>query len=213
MIKIKVFQFNPIQVNTFVLYDDSKECVIIDPGCYGKDEEDELAKFIEQEHLKPVKLLNTHAHTDHILGNNFVINKYKLQPETHSGSEYLLKNAKSWGAMLGFNIENSKISSKYLNDGDIIKFGDSELIVAFTPGHADGSICFINKAEKFVISGDVLFAGSIGRTDLPSGSFELLEKSIKEKLYTLDDDYSVYPGHGPATTIGEEKRHNPYIHL
>lgn len=213
MINIKIFEFNPIRVNTYIIYNESKECIIVDPGCYYKNEENELSGFIEKELIKPVRLINTHTHTDHIMGNNYIIKKYSLPVEIHIGAEYFLKNAKNWGEMLGFNIEDIQSPLKYLNDGDIINFGNSELEVAYTPGHADGSICLINKKQKFVISGDVLFAGSIGRTDLPSGDFDILEKSIKEKLYILDDGYIVYPGHGPTTTIGEEKHNNPFVHL
>ena len=129
----------------------------------------------------------------------------------HKGGEYFIKNAKSWAELLGFYIDKVDLPSKFLEDADKIKFGKSELEVAYTPGHADGSICLISRKDKFVISGDVLFAGSIGRTDLPTGNFEILAKSIKEKLYTLDDDFTVYPGHGPSTTIGEEKRSNPFV--
>ena len=211
MIKIKIFEFNPIQVNTYILYDDTMECVIIDPGCYGVTEEDVLKNFIDSEKLKPVKVINTHAHTDHILGNHFVIENYNVGLEIHKGGDYFIKNAASWAEMLGFHIDIVDQPTKYLEDNDIITFGNSELEVAFTPGHADGSICLISRKDKFVISGDVLFSGSVGRTDLPTGNFELLEKSIKEKLYTLDDDYTVYPGHGPSTTIGTEKHSNPFV--
>ena len=211
MIKIKVFQFNPVQVNTYILSDKTRECIIIDAGCYAEHEEFELSNYIEENKLKPVRLINTHAHIDHILGVNYAIKKYGLTLEIHESSEYFLKDVKSWGVMLGIKSENIITPFKYLKEGEKIKFGESELEVMCTPGHADGSICLVNKAEKFVITGDVLFAGSIGRTDLPTGNYELLERSIREKLYILDDDYTIYPGHGPTSTIGFEKQNNSFI--
>ena len=145
MIKIKVFVFNPIQVNTYVLYDETKDCIIIDPGCYGKPEEDVLSSFIVQEKLKPVSVINTHTHTDHILGNHFVIDKYKVGLEVHKGGEYFIKNAKNWAELLGFYIDKIDLPAKFLEDSDKIKFGKSELEVVYTPGHADGSICLIKQ--------------------------------------------------------------------
>ena len=206
-------EFNPIQVNTYILYDEAGNAAIIDPGCYGKQEEDELGSFIATEKLVPLALINTHAHTDHILGNHFVIERYKLSFQIHKDCDYFLERSTVWADMLGFSLKSFDKPTLYLDEGSIIKIGSSELKVVNTPGHADGSICLINYDQKFVITGDVLFAGSIGRSDLPTGDFDVLKKNILEKLYTLDDDFTVFPGHGPPTTIGHEKLHNPFMNL
>ena len=211
MVSIKIFEFNPIQVNTYVLFDETQKCVIIDPGCYGREEEKVLKDFISENNLIPELLINTHAHTDHILGNHFVIKEYNVGLAMHKDSDYFMGKPKEWAEMLGFEMKQIDMPNRYLNEGDIINFGDSELKVIFTPGHADGSICLLNSQQKFVITGDVLFSGSIGRTDLPTGDFRKIERSIKDKLYTLDDSVVVYPGHGPSTTIGHEKQFNPFI--
>jgi len=211
MIKIKRFVFNFFQVNTFVLYDESNECIIIDPGCIDPKEQKELLDFINDNDLSPVKLLNTHTHIDHILGDVFITESFGLKPEIHEGGlpfmEHLIESANQFNVV----VETIPEAGKFLHDGDIIKFGNSSLEVLETPGHADGSICFYSKEQKFVIVGDVLFNQSIGRTDLPTGDFDLLAKSIKEKLYSLPEDTVVYPGHGPETTIGFEMRNNPYV--
>ncbi|MCD4746439.1 MAG: MBL fold metallo-hydrolase [Bacteroidales bacterium] len=213
MIKIKYFFFNAFQVNTFILYDETKECVIIDPGCYEESEESALSDFIEKEGLKPVKLLNTHCHIDHILGNNFICKKYNLKPEIHKAGLLFLNSSEEHASMYGFKMDKAIEPDKFIAEGDIIKFGTSELYVIYTPGHADGSVCFINKKQKFVIVGDVLFKESIGRTDFPTGDYNLLINSIKNKLYILDDDFIVYTGHGPETSIGYEKQNNLYVNL
>ncbi len=211
MISIKSFTFGPFEENTYILYDDSKQCVIIDPGCYDTNEKRELADFIESAGLTPVKLLNTHAHIDHILGNNFVSGKYHLDLEMNRHDVKLLKAASTYGQLWGINAEPSPEPKILLEEGAVILFGNSKLEVLFTPGHSEGSISFYNRSDNFVIAGDVLFYGSIGRTDLPGGNFEILIRSIKEKLFPLGDDYKVYSGHGPETTIGFEKENNPFL--
>jgi hydroxyacylglutathione hydrolase len=211
MIRIKVFVFNPFQENTYLLHDETGECVIIDPGCYSADEELELAQYIKDEKLKPVALINTHTHIDHILGNNFIYKTYGLKPVVHKAGEVFLETAPEHGSMFGLNVSKMVMPEKYLEENQVFKFGNSGFDVLYTPGHVDGSVCLVNHENRFVISGDVLFSGSIGRTDLPTGDFDLLAKSIREKLYTLPDDFVVHPGHGPATTIGEEKAGNPFV--
>lgn len=195
----------------YILYDETKEALIIDPGCYTQPEKEELAKFIVETGLKPVKLLNTHAHIDHVLGNNFVAGKFGLKLEMHEADVDLLRSAPVYGQMWGIKPEPSPEPSTFLTEGDVVLFGNSKLDVLFTPGHCPGSITFFSSAEKFAIVGDVLFYGSIGRTDLPGGNHELLISSIREKLFPLGDDMVVYPGHGPSTTIGFEKQHNPFL--
>lgn len=211
MIKIDFFTFNPFQENTYILSDDSRECVIIDPGCYDSFEKDELDSFIKNQKLKPVRLLNTHCHIDHVLGNKFVADNYKLQIELNFLEIPLLRAVVDYAPQYGIFCEPSPEPFALINEGDVIKFGNSNLKILFTPGHSPGSFCFYNEKEKFVISGDVLFQMSIGRTDLPGGDYETLIKSIREKLFILPDDVKVYPGHGPETNIGFEKRNNPFL--
>lgn len=210
-LQLRSFTFNPFQENMYVLYDDSREAVIIDPGCYDEREKRELESFITAAQLKPVKLLNTHAHIDHILGNNFVAARYGLSLEMHADDEGLLKAAAVYGEMWGIQMEPSPLPAHFLNEGDIVSFGTSKLQVLFTPGHSPGSISFYSAEAGFIIAGDVLFAGSIGRTDLPGGDYEQLIRTIKTKLLSLDDTIQVYSGHGPATTIGRERKTNPFL--
>jgi len=211
MVTIRPFIFNSFGVNTYVLYDESRECIIIDPACQYHDEEDQLSGFIGANNLKPVRLVNTHTHFDHILGNSYISEKYNLFPETHAGAVIFLETAHQAGAAFGVLIEKVIFPVSFLNDGDTVKFGNSSLKVLYTPGHAAGSICLVSDADSFVITGDVLFRESIGRTDLPTGDLDLLLVSIREKLFTLPDSFKVYPGHGPTTSIGFERRNNPFM--
>ncbi len=211
MIKIKVLVFNPFQENTYLLYDQTKECVIIDPGCYGASEEKALMELIKREELNPVACLNTHTHIDHVLGNDFVYQTFGLKPIIHRAGLQILESSPEQGQIWGIEINNSVLPGAFIDDGSIVSFGESQLETRYTPGHADGSVCLVSHEGRFVITGDVLFSGSIGRTDFPTGSFALLENSIRTKLYILPDDYLVYPGHGPATTIGEEKSGNFFV--
>lgn len=211
MLTIRPFIFNSFGVNTYVLYDESLECIIIDPACEDPDEEAQLAGFIGANKLKPVRLINTHTHIDHILGNAFISEKYDLLPEMHADAVIFLETARQAGAAFGVRIEKVIFPVNFLKDGDIVSFGNSSLRILFTPGHAAGSICLVCDAESFVITGDVLFQESIGRTDLPTGDLDQLLASIREKLFTLPDSFKVYPGHGPATSIGFERCNNPFI--
>lgn len=211
MITIQGFTFNPFEENTYILYDETKECVIIDPGCSNKSEQEEIAQFIKDEELKPVKLLNTHCHIDHVFGNSFIAKKYNLGLEIHKEDLQVLHSLPQVSHLYGLNAEESVEPSVFLNEGDKIIFGNSSLDILFTPGHSPGSICFVAHADKFIIGGDVLFYGSIGRTDLPGGDHETLLTSIREKLFVLDDDYAVFSGHGQETTIGFEKKNNPFL--
>ncbi len=211
MINIKKFVFSPFSENTYLLYDETGECIIIDPGCYSPYEENILTGFIKSNNLKPVRQIFTHCHIDHIFGINFIHEQFGLNPEIHRAALPFLTNATQHAGMFGFEIQKPVKPKTFIAEGDKIKFGSSELDVVYTPGHADGSICFINFPQKFVITGDVLFRDSIGRTDLPTGDFDLLMDSIHTKLFTLDDDFTVYAGHGEDTTIGYEKVNNPFI--
>ena len=211
MLNIKILPFNPFQVNTYIIYDETGECIIIDAACYEPYEEEQLAGFIEGNNLKPVALLTTHGHIDHILGNNYIAQKFKITPQIHPDGKFFIENAHVYGETFGFIVKKQVLPKNYLKEGQIIEFGNQSFTVLETPGHANGSVCFYHDKEKFVITGDVLFQNSIGRTDLPTGDYHTLIKSIKVKLMTLSDDVKVYPGHGPATSIGAERMANPYI--
>ncbi len=211
MIQIKTFPFNPFQVNTYVLYDETGECVIIDASCYESFEENLLKNFISDNKLTPVALLNTHCHIDHILGNNFIHEHFNLKPRTHKDGIAFLDNAREYGEAFGFKIKEPVRPELFLEEGLLVTFGNQQLKVLETPGHAAGSVCLYHVEENFVVAGDVLFQHSIGRTDLPTGDFQLLIKSIQEKLMILPGDTKVYCGHGPATTIDEEKNNNPFL--
>ncbi|MEI6575880.1 MAG: MBL fold metallo-hydrolase [Bacteroidota bacterium] len=178
MIQIKNFVFNPFQLNTYVLFDESRQAVIIDPGCYNEDEANQLLAFIEEEQLIPVHCLITHPHVDHLLGCNFVFKTFKLKPIMHETGMELLINAVQYGNIYGFKMEDVIVPDQFLEEGQPIQWGNSKLDVLFTPGHADGSVCFLNRDDAFVITGDVLFHESIGRTDLPGGDSEMLIKNI-----------------------------------
>ena len=211
MLQIKILPFNPFQVNCYVLYDQTGECVIIDAACYGHQEQAILKGFIQEQNLKPVLLVNTHCHIDHILGNNFVAENWSLKPLIHKDGIEFLTNAVEYGQTFGFEIDKPVMPEEFLSEGQILRFGNQELQVLETPGHAAGSVCLYHQEEKFVIAGDVLFYNSIGRTDLPTGNFETLVKSIQSKLFILPEETKVYCGHGPSTSIGEEKRSNPFL--
>ncbi len=210
--EIHQITFNTFQENTFILWDNTRDCIIIDPGCYEKNEEQELVDFINKNNLNPVKLINTHCHIDHILGNKFVSEKWDLELYMNKIDLPLLESAGDIARMYGFeNYKGSPYPKHYLEEGDILEFGESKLEILFTPGHAPGHICLFNKEEGFIVSGDVLFNGSIGRTDLPGGDFDTLIESIKTKLMTLQDETIVYCGHGPSTSIGRERLSNPFL--
>ncbi len=214
MIKVQTFTFNPtFAENTYILYDESKECIIIDPGCFLKQEYDELSNFIEEQQLKPVKLVNTHCHIDHVLGNSFVKDTYKIPLYIHKIETEVLFAVKNYAELYGFGGYQEASPDHFMEEGELLEFGNSSLEILFVPGHAPGHLAFLSKEQKFLIGGDVLFDGSIGRTDLPGGDFETLINSIHTKLFPLDDEVIVYPGHGPTTTIGKEKMSNPFCAL
>ena len=211
MLKIRSFVFSPIQENTYVLYNEHKECIIIDPGCYFNEEKDELEAFITQSGLTPRMLLNTHCHLDHVFGNRFVAETYGLTLHLHEKEKAMLDYAPASGLMYDMPFDNYQGEYIYLKEGDKLLLGEDELKVIEAPGHSPGHICFYNETGHFIISGDVLFNRSIGRTDLPGGNHQTLLKNIREKLFVLPDETVVYSGHGPVTTIGEEKKYNPFL--
>lgn len=209
--RIQKFTFNPIQENMYVLYDDTKECVIVDPGCYFENEERQLFEFISSNKLKPVHLLNTHCHLDHICGNNFVSKAWSLPLSANMNDSYNLELSIVAGKNYNMPIKPSPEISQSLEEGDQVIFGQTKLDVLFTPGHSSGHIAFYNSSEKILISGDCLFRLSIGRTDLPGGDWDTLIDSIRTKLFVLPDETKIYSGHGEETTIGYEKRNNPFF--
>jgi hydroxyacylglutathione hydrolase len=211
MISIASFTFSPVQENTYVLYNEAKQAFIIDPGCYFTAEEEKLLQFITDNGLKPVKLINTHCHLDHVFGNKWVQKQFGLELYLHPLEEKVLAFAPTSGQMWGLNFENYSGPLHCINDGDVIELGNDKLEAILAPGHSPGSLCFYCKEQGFVIGGDVLFYESIGRTDLPGGDHDTLLKSIRDRLFVLPDETKIYSGHGPATTIGHEKKNNPFL--
>ena len=211
MFTVKAFTFSPVQENTYVLYNDKGNAFIIDPGCYFEEERDTLAQFLQQNKLQPVKLLNTHCHLDHVFGNKWIHETYGLELHLHPNEEQVLAFAPTSGLMWNLPFDNYNGPFHFLNAGDELLLDGDQLKVLFVPGHSPGHVCFYCKAQGFVIGGDVLFRESIGRTDLPGGNHETLLNSIRTQLFTLPDETIVYSGHGPTTTIGYEKKHNPFL--
>ena len=211
MLKIKKFTFNPFQENTYLLINDKKDCIVIDPGCFDKNEEKILSDYIEKEKLKPIQLINTHAHIDHVLGNHFIARKYAIGLEIYQSEHPMLEMAIRSAEMYNIPYTPSPEPIKYLKEGETIPFGECVFEIIFVPGHSPDHIVLYEKNEKVLIGGDVLFNGSIGRTDLPGGNHDNLIKNIKEKVFTLNEETAVYSGHGEETTIGKEKRTNPFF--
>lgn len=211
MIHIKAFTFSPISENTYVLYNNEGKAIIIDPGCYFPNEQETLKNFLTDNSLTPVYLLNTHCHLDHVFGNKWVHETYGLEPHLHPNEEAMLALAPVSGERWGLPFQNYAGPLLFLNDGDTVLLGETEIQVILAPGHSPGSICFYIPSQGDLIGGDVLFRGSIGRTDLPGGDSETLLNSIREKLWVLPDETVVYSGHGIKTTIGYEKRNNPFL--
>jgi len=211
MLTIRTFTFNPYQENTYLLYNEEGNALIIDPGMYGEKEQVEFLTFVDLHNLTPQLLLNTHCHIDHVLGNYFIHEKFDLLPQFHEGELSSLIAVQNYAPQMGFRYDISPIGEVFLKDGDKIQIDNDELEVILAPGHSPAHICFYSASQKFLIGGDVLFRNSIGRTDLPGGNHQQLLDNIKQRLYTLPDDTVVYPGHGPSTTIGFEKNSNPFI--
>jgi hydroxyacylglutathione hydrolase len=210
MIQIHSFVFGPFMENTFVLFDHTQSCVVIDPGCYETVEKQEIKDFIDSHGLKVEKLLNTHCHIDHVLGNAFIKNSYGVELYLHPHDEATLRAVETYAPVYGFPAYAPTLPDHFLEHGDVVTFGNSRLEVLFVPGHAPGHIAFYCPTQGFCIGGDVLFRNSIGRTDLPGGDYNTLIESIHREFFSLPDDTVVYCGHGPETTIGYEKRTNPF---
>jgi hydroxyacylglutathione hydrolase len=208
---IKKFTFNPVEVNALLIWDETLECVIIDPACYYVKEEQHLKLFIETHNLKPVALFNTHGHFDHLMGNFFVEKTWGLMSGIHKGDNYLVELAANQAMIFGMSMPKPPLPGQFIEDNQILSFGNSSLKVIHVPGHSPGSVAFYSDKEQLLIAGDILFSGSVGRTDLPHGNHEQLITGITEKLMVLSPGVTVYCGHGPETTIGDEKRSNPFL--
>lgn len=213
MLSVKTFIFNPIQVNTYIVYNENKECVIIDAGNYVKFEDEQLLSYIDRSGLKPIMLLNTHSHIDHVMGNKLLADRYKVELGAHPIEKSYYDKVWAYATAFGINFtqDNCQLPSIDLNEGDTVSIGQDKLKVLFTPGHAPGHICFYDEADGMVFSGDTLFRRGVGRWDLLGGNYSQLEQSLLNVLYKLPDDTFVYCGHGPTTRIGDEKRNNPEI--
>jgi hydroxyacylglutathione hydrolase len=213
MLTVKAFTFNPVEENTYILYNEEKQCCIIDPGCYFPEEKAKLKTFIEDNALEPVLLLNTHCHLDHVFGNKFIHDTWGLPLHIHEKEKQMLDLAPVSGDMWQLPFENYRGPLVFIKENTNITVGDDPLEIRFTPGHSPGHVCFYDQPDGFVISGDVLFNGSIGRTDLPGGDFDILTSSIQTQLFTLPDETKIYSGHGPMTTVGLEKMNNPFVKM
>lgn len=213
MLEIKTFCCNMLQENTYVVSDDSGECVIIDCGAYDDAERQAIVRYVNEERLKPVHLLCTHGHLDHCFGNDTIYDAFGLQPELHANDEFLAKDLAQQAAdFFGLPYDHpTPPIGRFLAKGDVITFGTHQLEVLHTPGHTPGGVCFYCQEEQVVFTGDTLFRMSVGRTDFERGSWEALLNSLRTVISQLPDDTTVYCGHGPQTTIGEEKRMNPYL--
>lgn len=211
MITIKYFTFSPVQENTYVVYNEDKQALIIDPGCYSNAEKQTLKDFVTSAGLEVKKLINTHCHLDHVFGNKYVYQTWGVELHLHKNEEALLQFAPQSGIMWNLPFDNYTGPLHFLNEEDLLKLGKDTFRIILAPGHSPGSLCFYHEAQKVLIGGDVLFRESIGRTDLPLGNHAALVESIRSKLFILPDDVVVYPGHGPTTTIGWEKENNPFL--
>ena len=210
--KIKTFTFNPIQENTYLVYDESNEAVVIDAGCVSEIEKRALKNYIDDNELTLKRVLNTHLHFDHQFGNKFLYTTFGIMPEAGKEDEYLLENVISQTRSFGMAVdEEAQPLGGYITDNQEIKFGNTTFKAFHVPGHSPGSMAFYDEKEGVLFAGDVLFRASIGRTDLPKGDYATLINSITDKLLPLPDSTVVYSGHGPATTIGFEKKNNPFL--
>ena len=198
--------------NTYVLYDSSKECVIIDPGCFTNEEEQILSNFISENKLNPVMLWHTHSHLDHMFGSSYVMNTYNIELWIHNEDFQTLMAFNRACDMYGIPVKNNPPKeSKFFDLRNGMSFGNSTIEIRFVPGHAPGHVVFISNESNFVVNGDCLFDGSIGRTDLPGGNHQQLLESIRKELFSLSENMVVYCGHGSETTIGKEKQSNPFL--
>jgi len=208
---IKTFYFNDLRTCCYVLYDRTGECIIADPGCYTETEKGRLTRFIEENGLSPRMIILTHGHFDHVMGCAFVSRKWNIPTMMNHKDISQTERATSYGTYFGYTFDAPDNDFTDLRQGDVLSFGETSLKVLLTPGHSEGGVTYYNEQEGYALTGDSLFAGSIGRTDLPSGDLDLLMTSLKEQILTLPRRTLVYPGHGPSSTIGQEIDTNPFL--
>ncbi len=208
---IKSFVFNAFYENTYLLASSNLETIILDPGCYEDFEKKELTDFIKTNKLKPIAIINTHCHIDHVLGNDYLKKLYDIPLWIPATEKNLLKSVSTYATSMGIQNYQEAQPDKLLSEKDVITFGSDKLEILYAPGHSEGHLMFYHAAEKSLMAGDVIFRESIGRTDLPGGDFKTLVESIKNQVYTLSEVVKIYPGHGPGTTVGHEKENNPFV--
>ncbi|MBS1774916.1 MAG: MBL fold metallo-hydrolase [Bacteroidetes bacterium] len=211
MLRLQIFTFNPFQENTYLIIDEQNQCWIVDPGMYNEVEKNQLFQYIDNNNLIPKAIINTHTHIDHIFGVQACKKRYQIPFLIHRLDLPVLNGAKSSAMMFGFDFSETPTPDEYFQEGSKIELGKHVVSILLVPGHSPGSVAFYHKESGWIIGGDVLFQGSIGRTDLPGGNFETLISSIEKQFFSLHDETIVYSGHGPSTTIGFEKKHNPFL--
>jgi glyoxylase-like metal-dependent hydrolase (beta-lactamase superfamily II) len=210
MLNVQFFTFNAFEENTYIIANEKKQCWIVDPGMYDEREKAQLIAWITDKGLQPQAIINTHAHIDHVFGVQALIDKYNIPFSIHEDEKEVLRKSPGAAAVFGFDLPQAPVATGYISTGEL-RLGDDILEVFHTPGHSPGSVSFYYPKGNWVIAGDVLFAGSIGRTDLPGGNFETLISSIRKYLFTLPAETTVLSGHGPATTVGQEQQYNPFL--
>ncbi|MDQ3015436.1 MAG: MBL fold metallo-hydrolase [Bacteroidota bacterium] len=208
---VHTLTFNPFEENTHIVAAPNHECIIIDPGCFDEEERNTIRKLLDDNDLKPVRLINTHCHIDHIFGNAFIAQTYHVGLEIHHGELPVLNAGITVAGMYGVPYNPSPLPTHFLQEGESIVLDNYSMKILFTPGHSPASICLYSESDGFVIGGDVLFYESIGRTDLPGGDYNTLLQSIRTQLFTLPGETEVYSGHGPKTRISYEKMFNPFL--
>lgn len=211
MLHIQHFTFNPFQENTYVVYNDLKEAFIIDPGCYTRIEQKQLLECIKDQALTPKGLLNTHCHLDHVFGNQLIADTFNLPAIFHKNEQVVLDRLAEASTKWGIPCDSYIGAIQYIENGDTLSLGEEKFSILLTPGHSPGSVCFYHKEQSIIIGGDLIFKDGVGRTDLPGSNPNDLIKSIQDVILPLPENITIYSGHGPATTIGREKRHNPYL--
>ena len=211
MLNINRFVFNDFQTNTYILDTGGSECLVIDCACQYDHEWDTLKKFLNEKGLRPMDSIHTHFHVDHMIGYHYLFEEYGIGYKVHPASRLFIDLAAEFASVFGIRLGKVYEPTAFLEEGDIIRLNDVAFKVIYTPGHADGSVCFYCQEENVIFTGDVLFRDSIGRSDLPTGNYDKLKDSILRKLFVLPPDTVVYPGHGPSTTLGYEMQNNPFV--
>lgn len=209
---IRIFRFNPIMVNTYVLSDETGEGIIVDPGNCNRSEDERLKEYVVSQGIKLKYIVNTHPHVDHIAGNPWCVAEFGVPVYMHGAGLPIYNKSYAYAIAFGMTIDEMPQPGRLLEDGDVIAFGNTSLTVLYTPGHCDGSICLYDEKEKIVFTGDLIFEHCVGRSDLPTGNEDVLQRSIREKILAMDDDVVILSGHGDQTTVGEERKNNIYIH-